>query len=190
MQSDICEFVSDAMYERRLHPSPAAAAHHVPMGDQRLAGLYFAPVEHSGNSSSSVEEAAEIVARIARDWPRHERDIIVVTPYNAQRRPASRAGWRRQAAITFESAPSTSSRGKRPPSSSISMATSSGEEMPRNMEFLFERNRFNVAISRARAATVLVCNPRLLDISCRNPAEMALANLLCAFKERAATADW
>jgi uncharacterized protein len=188
MQSDICEFVSDAMYERRLHPSPAAAAHHVPMGDQRLAGLYFAPVEHSGNSSSSVEEAAEIVARISR-LAAYERDIIVVTPYNAQRRlivsrlaEAGRDYVRvgtvdkfqgQEAAVVF-----------------YSMATSSGEEMPRNMEFLFERNRFNVAISRARAATVLVCNPRLLDISCRNPAEMALANLLCAFKERAATADW
>jgi hypothetical protein len=55
-----------------------------------------------------------------------------------------------------------------------SMATSSGEEMPRDMESLFERNR----------------NPRLLDISCRTPAEMALANLLCAFKERAVTAAW
>ena len=57
--------------------------------------------------------------------------------------------------------------------------------MPRNMEFLFERNRFNVAISRARAVSVLVCSPRLLDISCRSPEEMALANLLCAFVERA-----
>ena len=65
------------------------------------------------------------------------------------------------------------------------MATSSGEDVPRNMEFLFERNRLNVAISRARAVSVLVCSPRLLDISCRTPEEMALANLLCAFVERA-----
>ena len=50
---------------------------------------------------------------------------------------------------------------------------------------LFDRNRFNVAISRARAATVLVCSPRLLDIRCRTPDQMALANLLCAFSERA-----
>jgi ATP-dependent exoDNAse (exonuclease V) alpha subunit len=65
------------------------------------------------------------------------------------------------------------------------MATSSGEDVPRNVEFLFERNRFNVAISRARAASVLVCSPRLLDIACRTPEQMALANLLCAYAERA-----
>jgi catechol-2,3-dioxygenase len=40
-----------------------------------------------------------------------------------------------------------------------------------------------VAISRARAVSVLVCSPRLLDIACRSPEEMALANLLCAFVE-------
>ena len=64
-------------------------------------------------------------------------------------------------------------------------ATSSGEDIPRNVEFLFDRNRFNVAISRARATSVLVCSPRLLDIACRTPEQMALANLLCAFAERA-----
>jgi hypothetical protein len=31
----------------------------------------------------------------------------------------------------------------------ISMATSSAQDMPRNLEFLFSRNRLNVAISRA-----------------------------------------
>ena len=30
----------------------------------------------------------------------------------------------------------------------MSMATSSGEDMPRNIEFLFSRNRLNVAVSR------------------------------------------
>ena len=65
------------------------------------------------------------------------------------------------------------------------MATSSGDDLPRNMEFLFERNRFNVAISRARAASILVYSPRLLDVSCRTPEQMALVNLLCEYVERA-----
>ncbi|MBV8344339.1 MAG: hypothetical protein JO190_04995, partial [Candidatus Eremiobacteraeota bacterium] len=66
-----------------------------------------------------------------------------------------------------------------------SMATSSGDDVPRDVEFLFERNRFNVAISRARAASVLVCSPRLLDLPCRTPEQMALVNLLCAYAEAA-----
>ena len=65
------------------------------------------------------------------------------------------------------------------------MATSSGEDMPRNMAFLFEKNRFNVAISRAQCLTVLVCSPRLLQIHCTSPEQMALANLLCAYAESA-----
>ena len=36
----------------------------------------------------------------------------------------------------------------------ISMATSSGDDMPRNIEFLYSRNRLNVAISRARCLSV------------------------------------
>ncbi|MBV8499073.1 MAG: hypothetical protein JO003_07475, partial [Candidatus Eremiobacteraeota bacterium] len=63
--------------------------------------------------------------------------------------------------------------------------TSSGDDVPRDVEFLFERNRFNVAISRARAASVLVCSPRLLDLPCRTPEQMALVNLLCAYAEAA-----
>jgi hypothetical protein len=60
----------------------------------------------------------------------------------------------------------------------FSMATSSGEEIPRHLEFLFSRNRLNVAISRARCLGVLVCNPALLNIWCKNPEQMGLMNAL------------
>jgi uncharacterized protein len=188
MQSEICAFISDAMYEGRLHPSPDAGAHHVNVGTQRLAGLYFVPVEHAHNNSSSVEEAREVVARISRLYG-YERDIIVVTPYNAQRRLISSK--LAEAGLEVRVGTVDKFQGQEAAVVFYSMATSSGEDMPRDLEFLFERNRFNVAISRARALSVLVCSPRLLDISCRTPEEMALANLLCAFKERAAVAaDW
>ena len=65
----------------------------------------------------------------------------------------------------------------------FSMATSSGEELPRNLEFLFSRNRLNVAISRARCLGVLVCNPALLEIRCRSAEQMRLLNALCLFVE-------
>jgi hypothetical protein len=207
MQPAICEFVSDALYENRLHPAAETRLHRVIAESQEYAGLYFAAIEHAGNSSSSSEEANAIAAQILallsdgrvvdsqppeRAGVPHrmtERDIIVVTPYNAQRRlirerlqgagvdiePLTGVGvgtvdkfQGQEAAVVF-----------------YSMATSSGADIPRNVEFLFERNRFNVAISRARAASILVCSPRLLDIRCRTPQEMALANLLCAFAERA-----
>ena len=67
----------------------------------------------------------------------------------------------------------------------FSMATSSGEEIPRNVEFLFSRNRLNVAVSRAQCLAVLVCSPELLHIRCRNVEQMRLVNALCLLVEMA-----
>jgi predicted RecB family nuclease len=207
MEPDICAFISEAMYERRLRAADSTREHRVIAGGKTLAGPYYVEVEHAGNNSRSEEEADEIVAQIARlrelgtlvdskppgrpGVARRltDRDIIVVTPYNAQRRLIQHklhcAGFDIEASTGIEVGTVDKFQGQEAAVVFYSMATSSGGDMPRNMEFLFERNRFNVAISRARAVSVLVCSPRLLDISCRSPEEMALANLLCAFVERA-----
>lgn len=182
MQPEICAFISDAMYEGRLRPSEEARGHRVRTGAREIAGIYFVPVEHAGNSSRSDEEADEIVRQISALYP-YESDVIVVTPYNAQRRLIS--GKLADAGLDVRAGTVDKFQGQEAAVVFYSMATSSGDDVPRNVEFLFERNRFNVAISRARAVSALVCSPRLLDISCRSPEEMALANLLCAFVERA-----
>jgi uncharacterized protein len=57
--------------------------------------------------------------------------------------------------------------------------------VPRNVEFLFSRNRLNVAISRAQCLAYLVASPRLLEINCRTVEQMRLANALCRFAEAA-----
>jgi hypothetical protein len=67
----------------------------------------------------------------------------------------------------------------------FSMASSSGDDIPRGLEFLFSRNRLNVAVSRAKALAVLVCSPRLLETRCRTVDQMRLVNGLCLFAERA-----
>jgi predicted RecB family nuclease len=206
MSPEVCAFVSDAMYENRLLPAEATRTHRILTNAGEYAGLYFLGIEHAGNSSQSPEEADAIVAQVwgLLDEGRavdsqgpspgiaHKvglRDILIITPYNAQRRLITRR--LRDAGI--DTNPHTGLRvgtvdklqGQEAAIVFYSMATSSGEDIPRNVEFLFERNRFNVAISRSRAASVLLCSPRLLDIRCRTPEEMALANLLCAFAERA-----
>ncbi|HET7045391.1 MAG TPA: hypothetical protein VFI37_11125, partial [Gaiellaceae bacterium] len=66
-----------------------------------------------------------------------------------------------------------------------SMASSSGDDVPRGLDFLLSRNRFNVAISRAQCLAYLVCSPRLLEVGCRTIAHMRLANALCRFVELA-----
>ena len=74
-------------------------------------------------------------------------------------------------------------QGQEAPVVFFSMATSSGSEIPRNLEFLFSRNRLNVAISRAQCLAVLVASPELLHIRCRNVDQLRMVNALCRLVE-------
>jgi predicted RecB family nuclease len=185
MQPQICAFISETMYDGRLTPAPKTYGHAVRGAGAERAGLAYMPIAHAGNASSSVEEADAIVGEIAllRQGSVPESEIIVVTPYNAQRRLIARK--LKDAGIGVRVGTVDKFQGQEADVVFYSMATSSGDDLPRGMDFLFEKNRFNVAISRARALSVLVCSPRLLDVACRTPEEMALVNLLCAFAERA-----
>lgn len=60
------------------------------------------------------------------------------------------------------------------------MATSSADDAPRGMEFLYDLHRLNVATSRARALAVIVACPDLVRVSCQTPRQMHLANALCS----------
>jgi superfamily I DNA and/or RNA helicase len=64
-----------------------------------------------------------------------------------------------------------------------SLASSSGEDVQRGLEFLPPRHRTNVAISRARCLAHLVASPRLLEANTIE--QMRLANALCRFVELA-----
>ena len=64
-----------------------------------------------------------------------------------------------------------------------SMASSSGEQVPRGLEFLFSRNRLNVGVSRARCLAYVVASPRLLEADCKTVEQMRLVNALCRFAE-------
>ena len=70
----------------------------------------------------------------------------------------------------------------------FSMATSTGEDAPRDIGFLFSRNRLNVAISRARCLAILCCSPALLETKARTIEDMRLISTLCALVETAEAA--
>ena len=61
----------------------------------------------------------------------------------------------------------------------VSMTTSSGDDLPRHIEFLYSKNRLNVAISRAQCLAVVIASPALMAIKCTTPQQMALVNTLC-----------
>jgi uncharacterized protein len=67
----------------------------------------------------------------------------------------------------------------------FSMATSTGEDIHRGADFLFSRNRLNVAVSRAKCLAVLVCTDALLNSRARDVDDMRLISTLCAFVEQA-----
>ena len=67
------------------------------------------------------------------------------------------------------------------------MTTSSPELAPRGMDFLYSRNRLNVATSRARCVAVVVASPDLLRVRARTPEQMRLANAFCRFAELASS---
>jgi uncharacterized protein len=66
------------------------------------------------------------------------------------------------------------------------MTCSSGDEVPRGIDFLFDSHRLNVAISRAQCTAVLVYSPRLLDVDCTSVRAMELVDGVCRFVEMAA----
>lgn len=193
MHPDVCRFVSEVVYEGRLGSAPGCERQAVVApGVLSGTGLRFHPVPHRGNTQRSDEEAVWIAAAIADlrhgrfideggiERPLTLEDILVVAPYNAQVRGLVEHLPPGVAVGTVDKF-----QGLEAPIVFFSMATSSGDEMPRGVEFLFSRNRLNVAISRARALAVLVASPRLLDVTGQDADQMRMVNALCRFAELA-----
>lgn len=191
MHPQVCRFISDAVYDGRLEPEAANVRRTLVLNSSahrllRPAGIVHASIEHQGCSQGSEEEAALVAEMYAsalqqrytdRDGVEHAmtvENILVVAPYNVQvnllkRRlpPGARVG----TVDKFQ--------GQEAELVIVSMTTSSEENLPRNIEFLYSKNRLNVAISRARCTAIVIANPALLAIKCQTPEQMALVNLLC-----------
>lgn len=75
-------------------------------------------------------------------------------------------------------------QGQEAPIIIYSMVTSSAADAPRGMDFLYNPNRFNVAVSRAQAVVILVGSRLLFEPECKTPEQMRLANGLCYFMEK------
>jgi len=193
MHPDVCRFISEAIYGGRLESY--ADCHRQRLegrGDLTGTGVRYVGVAHEGNARQSPEEAREIALRVeellgaeyttadGEVRPLRPDDIMVVAPYNAQVRCLRvhlPDGVRVGTVDKFQ--------GQEAAAAFFSMATSSGAELPRNLEFLFSRNRLNVAVSRARCLAVLVSSPELLHVRCRSAEQMRLVNALCRLVEMA-----
>ena len=190
----ICAFTSELFYEGRLHPRQGLELQEVRSTSVlHGAGLRYLPVAHTGNQSSSPEEA-EVVRSLVDDflasnptWINREglespltiADILIIAPYNAQvfELQTRLAGARIGTVDKFQ--------GQEAPLVIYSMTTSSHADAPRGMEFLYSLNRLNVATSRAQCLCVLVASPKVFEADCRTPEQMQLANAYCRYLELA-----
>jgi uncharacterized protein len=193
LHPELCRFTSELFYDDRLEPRPDLANQRVVGSAFQAPGLWFAPVEHEGNQSSSPEEV-EVVAgffdelltadswidREQRRRPFRQDEILIVAPYNAQ---VSLLSERLGSAARVGTVDKF--QGQEAPIVIYSMASSSPEDAPRGMEFLYSPNRLNVASSRARCGCILVASPRLFEPECRTPRQMLLANAFCRYLEMA-----
>jgi predicted RecB family nuclease len=188
LRPELAAFTSDAYYGGRLDWAPVCSARTVAAGN----GLVYRPVEHSGNTQLSWEEAdaaaASVSALLGTAYTDEhgatraltEDDILVVTPYNAQVRALRKTLPKSVRVGTVDKF-----QGQEAPVVLVSLASSSGEDAPRGLSFVFNSNRINVATSRAQCRVELVCSPRLLEADCRTIEEMRLVNALCRFVELA-----
>jgi len=195
MHPSVCGFISAAVYDGKLKPAPGLDKQALVLDDGAHpvlapAGVRYLPMAHADCAQKSEEEAGatkEIFASLLHQHcvdkdgkirPVTIDDILVVSPYNMQvnlLRDVLPEGARVGTVDKFQ--------GQEAQVVLVSMATSSGDDLPRDIEFLYSRNRLNVAISRAKCLAVVIANPRLMEVRCSTPEQMALINTLCWVKD-------
>lgn len=188
MHPDLCKVISEMVYEGRLSSAPSASQRRLIVPDPARqgcpTGILFSSVEHEGNTQASQEEVdriREIVAVLLQCGLQTEQgtrplgldDILFVAPYNMQvrRLQAAYPGTRVGSVDRFQ--------GQEAPVVILSMCSSFGEYGSRGLAFLLDKNRLNVALSRAQVLAVVVGDPRIAATPCSSVADMERVNLYC-----------
>jgi len=191
MHPEICKFISESIYERRLSSHTECAVQKISVNaDANLInlenGVVFIGVEHDGNIQQSDEEAEKVVetyrellgriftASDGSTRPLVLGDFLFISPYNAQVR-------------TLKGVLPTSARvgsvdkfqGQEAAVCILSLCSSYGEYGSRGLGFILDKNRLNVAISRARCLAIVVADTRISQTPTGSLGEMTLVNLFC-----------
>lgn len=192
MHPSVCRFISESIYEGRLgsHPDcsgqriavPSGAAGHI----NQETGIVFSGIEHDGNIQRSNEEIERVKAvyeelngrlytgKDGLTRPLDLQDFLFIAPYNAQVRALQSAlpiGARVGSVDKFQ--------GQEAPVCILSLCSSYGEFGSRGLAFILDRNRINVAISRAQCLAVVVADPRITRAAAGSISDMMLINLFC-----------
>ncbi len=190
----ICQFISNTFYDSRLMAHESAQQQRLDLKSSNLPNesIVMLEVHHENCRQKSEEEGQvvkekynELLGQTFYDKSGQKRsitqdDILVISPYNVQVNYLTSLLPKGVKVGTIDKF-----QGQEAPIVLISMVTSSIEDLPRHIEFLYSRNRLNVAISRAQCLAVIVINPKLLEVPCQNVQQMKLINTFCRLNEYA-----
>ncbi len=197
---DVCAFTSEVFYDGRLMARPENSQQRLnvqgPLDGTGLCDLFrFSTQAIRASRQRKLAIIASLILQLLDGKPSwtdkkgqihtlEPEHILVVAPYNAQVALLTEtllSGARIGTVDKFQ--------GQEAPLVFYSMTTSTPEDAPRGMEFLYSLNRLNVATSRARCVAVLVASPALFNVQCKTPRQIELANAFCRYVEIAAAAS-
>jgi predicted RecB family nuclease len=192
MHPDITAYVSQLSYDGRLYSAPDLHRQAIDAGAGLAgSGIRVHNVEHVGNAAASREEAdavadlwRRLVAGSFTDQHGATRsltaaDVLIVAPYNNQ------VGLLRQALPEARVGTVDKFQGQQAPVVIYSMTSSSAQDAPRGISFLYDTHRLNVAVSRAQAMAIVVMSARLPDAAVNTPEQLREVNALCRLVEEA-----
>jgi predicted RecB family nuclease len=190
MHPQVCQPLSEIIYEGKLQADEDNAHQTIqikaPKRITQAHGILPIFVNHSGNTQSSQEEVEEIKAIIAelktghfinkaqQTEPITNQSILIVAPYNMQVNLL-----KEQLGPDYQIGTIDKFQGQEAPVVIISMAVSDVEDSPRGLDFIFDKNRLNVAISRAKALAIIVANQNLNNCTVSNLNQMEKVGLFC-----------
>lgn len=189
MHPSLCQFISNHFYDGKLAYHPTTSQQKIILKDTKLpeSGLCFIPVEHSSNVHSSMEEA-KVISDLYKQllkakWKNREgkitnittKDILVVAPYNFQV-----ACLKKELSVEAARVASVDKfQGQEAPICILSLTASTIQDAPRGISFLLNKNRLNVALSRACCLSIIVGSKNLADTNISTIPNMELMNIWC-----------
>jgi uncharacterized protein len=189
LHSKINEFISHNFYEDKLICHKDNDLRSINLDGHKSIhseGIFYIQADHEGCSQKSDEEC-DIVKNLIDQFIGREsinekgkshkidvNDILIVSPYNAQTNYLAsklKKGARVGTIDKFQ--------GQEASITITSMTSSDAECLPRNLDFIFDRNRLNVALSRSQLISIVIFNPRLLDTYPTSKEQLILLNNFC-----------
>ena len=188
MHPAVCAPVSALSYQGRLQAHPATTTRAL---STLRPGVYSLPITHTGRTTHSPEEIDAVLQAALRLTHQHlttdpeqgprpltGTDILVVAPYNLQvralRRALTRASEDHPALEGVRVGTVDKFQGQEAAAVICSMTTSNAAQTSRGPSFVLDRNRLNVALSRAQLLALVIHSPDLLTTTPRTVDELRL----------------